>query len=95
MKLTLFCLLISIELDISKEHIMRTVEFVTKADGNIIHIPEKYKEFASKNLKIILMMEDDTEKKRQRKAGSAKGKIVVSDDFEKPLSEEIINRFYQ
>ena len=74
---------------------MYAVEFETVADGKMIHIPDEYQEFESKNLKVILMIDEKDRSRGERKPGSAKGKFFMSDDFEQPLDEEIAKQFYQ
>lgn len=74
---------------------MYAVEFETIADGNVIHIPEEYREFESKIVKVIIMMDPKTSVQKKRIPGTAKGKIVLSDDFEQPLDEETLKLFYQ
>jgi prevent-host-death family protein len=32
---------------------------------------------------------------QNRKAGSAKGKLIISDDFDEPLPEDILKGFYR
>ncbi len=64
---------------------MHAVEFETVADGDIIHIPGKYREFESQNVKVILMMAPKDNSQEKRILGTAKGKILISDDFEQPL----------
>ena len=73
---------------------MYAIEFETKLRGNLISIPEKYKDFVSKHVKVIVMMDKNKENvEKKRVAGSAKGKIKISEDFEKPLDEETISEF--
>ena len=74
---------------------MYAVEFETVVKGKSIPIPEEYPEFDSKNVKVILMMEPKKKSRGKRKPGTAKGKIFVSDDFEKPLDEAVLKLFYQ
>lgn len=64
------------------------VEFETVADGKVIHIPDDYPEFESKNVRVIIMMDSIGIEKKKRIPGTAKGKIVVADDFDQPLDEE-------
>jgi len=43
---------------------------------------------------LIFQSPNNTEKKHKRIIGSAKGKIKMSDDFDAPLPNEILNGFY-
>lgn len=74
---------------------MFAVEFDTVSEGNTIRIPKEYKEFVSKNIRVILMLDEKKITRKQRKPGSAKGKFFMSDDFEQPLDDEIVDQFYQ
>ena len=74
---------------------MYAVEFETATDGKTIQIPEEYPEFESKNVKVIIMIENESSSLGERKPGSAKGKFFMSDDFEEPLDEEFVKQFYQ
>jgi hypothetical protein len=78
---------------------MVAVEFDSVVKGKMIHLPEKYAEFDSRRVKVILMMNPKTPKrlkeKERRIPGSAKGKIFLSDDFELPLDDETQKLFYQ
>jgi ATP-dependent DNA helicase RecG len=71
---------------------MYAVEFETVVDNNCIHIPGKFREFDSQKVKVILMMTPEKRMRGKRKPGTAKGKIIVSDDFEQPLNEEEKNK---
>jgi len=51
---------------------MHAVEFETVADGNVIHIPESYKEFESQNVKVILMIDSKDDNQGKRITGTAK-----------------------
>ena len=74
---------------------MYAVEFETVTDGRVIHIPEEYQEFESKNVKVIVMTDEKDYPQGKRVPGTAKGKFFMSDDFEQPLDEETIKQFYQ
>jgi hypothetical protein len=78
---------------------MVAVEFESVVKGKTIHLPEKYAEFDSRRVKVILMMNPPPPKrlkeKERRIPGSAKGKIFLADDFEQPLDDETIKLFYQ
>jgi hypothetical protein len=63
---------------------MYAVEFETVTNGRVIHIPQEYQDFASRNVKVIIMMDDKTRPLKQRKPGTAKGKIFITDDFDQP-----------
>lgn len=78
---------------------MVAVEFESVVKGKTIRLPEKYANFDSQKVKVILMMKPKALKKskvkEKRIPGSAKGKIFLSDDFEQPLDDEAIKLFYQ
>lgn len=76
---------------------MVAVEFESVVMDKMIYLPERYAEFDSQTVKVILMMNPKTPKKpkEKRMPGSAKGKIFLADDFEKPLDDETIKLFYQ
>ena len=74
---------------------MHTVEFNAVVDGNTIHIPGEYSEFESQKVKVTIMIDGHNKKQGKRKPGTAKGKILVSDDFDQPLDAATTNRFYQ
>jgi len=74
---------------------MYAVEFETVVDGNIIHIPKSYKEFDSQNVKVILMIDSKDSNQGKRIPGTAKGRVIISDDFELPLDKETTELFYQ
>ena len=74
---------------------MYAVEFETVAEGKTINIPDEYAEFDSQNIKVILMMNSQDNSQNRRIPGTAKGMIIMSDDFEQPLDEETAKRFYQ
>lgn len=38
---------------------MHSIEFETDAKGRIIEIPEKYQEFCSKHIKVLLTLEEN------------------------------------
>ncbi len=77
---------------------MVAIEFETIMDGGVIHIPDEYREFESKNVRVTLMMDSkEPEKKvlKKRIPGTAKGKMVLPDDLEQPLDDETTELFYQ
>ena len=78
---------------------MVAIEFESVVKDKTIYLPEKYAEFDSQKVKVILMMNPKTPKKSRKKEkrmpGSTKGKIFLSDDFEQPLDDETIKLFYQ
>jgi hypothetical protein len=76
------------------EVFMYAVEFETVVEDKTIHIPEEFQEFESHNVKVILMMAPEYIPPVKRIPGTAKGKVVVYDDFEQPLDEETVNLFY-
>jgi hypothetical protein len=45
--------------------------------------------------KVIFMMDDKTRPLKQRKPGTAKGKLFIADDFDHPLDDELTDRFYR
>ncbi|MBD3315312.1 MAG: hypothetical protein GF344_05960 [Chitinivibrionales bacterium] len=72
---------------------MHAIEFEADARDRIIEIPEQYKEFSNKHLKIVLMI-DEPQPGESRKPGSAKERVRISDDFENPLPWEEVKDFY-
>ncbi len=74
---------------------MYAVEFETVVKDKAIYIPEKYSSFDAKTVKVILMLETGNRSEKKRVPGTAKGKIFVADDFEKPLDDELAQQFYQ
>jgi hypothetical protein len=78
---------------------MVAIEFESVVKGKTIYLPEKYSDFDSQKVKVILMMNPKPSKKikenGKRIPGSAKGKIFLSDDVEQPLDAETIDLFYQ
>lgn len=73
---------------------MHAIEFEADAKDRTIEIPEQYKEFSNKHLRIIVMMEERTQPAGRRMPGSAKDALKVSDDFEKPLSWEEVKSIH-
>lgn len=70
---------------------MVAIEFESVVKGKTIHLPDKYAEFDSREVKVILMMNPKPPKKiktkEKRIPGTAKGKIFLSDSFEQPLAQ--------
>ncbi len=76
---------------------MQAIKIKQHIDSAILHLPVP-ENIIGKNVEIILLVEsDDTLKNAisERKPGSAKGLITMSDDFEAPLDNEIIEGFYK
>jgi hypothetical protein len=42
---------------------MQAIEFEVESEGRLIKIPEEYAEFASRHLKVVLLMDDIQQKK--------------------------------
>ena len=42
---------------------MQAIEFEVESEGRLIKIPEEYAEFASRHLKVVLLVEDVEQKK--------------------------------
>ena len=76
---------------------MQPIKIKKHIDSEILHLPIP-ENIIGKNVEIIVLVEsDDTLKNTtsERKPGSAKGLITMSDDFEVPLDNEIIEAFYK
>lgn len=76
---------------------MQAIKIRQHIDSAILHLPVP-ESMIGKNVEIIVLIEsDDTyqTEKSERKPGSAKGLMTMSDDFEAPLDDEIIESFYR
>ncbi len=60
---------------------MQAIEFEVESEGRLIKIPEQYAEFASRHLKVVLLM-DDVEQKKVKSSGGSK---VLPKAFLNPL----------
>ena len=67
-------------------------------ESEVLNLPIP-KELIGKEAEIIVLVESNDLPERiskpDRKPGSAKGMIWMSDDFEKPLDEEVSAEFYK
>ena len=76
---------------------MRAIKIRQHIDSAILHLPIP-ENIIGKNVEIIVLVEsDDTLKNTisERKPGSAKGLITMSDDFQAPLDNVITESFYK
>lgn len=74
---------------------MEAIKIKTRLESETIRSPELRK-LIGKRVEIIILEETEpstTLPKRQ--PGSAKGEITVTNDFEKPLPDEIVQEFYR
>ncbi len=74
---------------------MEAIKIKTRLESDTIRSPELRK-LIGKRVEIIIL--EDTEPNTalpKRQPGSAKGEIAVANDFEKPLSSEIVQEFYK
>lgn len=70
---------------------MYAVEFEADLQGNVLRIPDRFKEIANKHVRVAVMT-DDTQMGSARKPGTAKGQVRSMPGFEDPLSvEEFVN----
>ena len=72
---------------------MEAVRIRTRLESESIFIPA-LKPVIGRNVEIIVLIEPTEKQARKRVPGSAIGKIRMADDFEAPLSEDIIQEFY-
>ncbi len=72
---------------------MEAVRIRTRLDSESIVIPD-LKPVIGRNVEIIVLIEPSEKHSGKRIPGSAVGKIQMADDFEAPLSEDIIQEFY-
>jgi len=75
---------------------MQAIKIKKHIDSEILYLPVS-SDIIGKNVEIIILVEPDeiADKKSRRKPGSAKGMITMSDDFEAPLDDKIIEEFYK
>ena len=74
---------------------MYTVEFETIVKDKTISIPDEHNEFELQNVKVIVTMANHNNFLEERKPGTAKGRFIMADDFERPLDEETLELFYK
>jgi len=74
---------------------MYAVEFETVTDGKTIQIPDEYCIFDPQNIRVILLMDQKKTNREDRIPGTAKGRLIVSEDFDEPLDEETLGLFYK
>lgn len=72
---------------------MFAFEFETDTKDRVIEIPEQFRELANRHVRIIVMV-DESQLGKPRMPGSAKGRINVADDFDKPLIWNEVQGFY-
>ena len=77
---------------------MEAIKIKKHIDSEILNLPVP-KTMVGKNVEIIVLVEsDDTQEsqpKKKRQPGSAKGLIWMADDFEKPLDDSMLAEFYK
>mgnify|MGYP005850241143 CR=1 FL=1 len=74
---------------------MEAIKIKTRLESETIRSPELRK-LIGKRVEIIILEETEPDATLPRRLpGSAKGEIEVTDDFEKPLPNEIIQEFYR
>lgn len=66
---------------------MEALEFQAVIHGGVIDIPKQYQHLTHGKAKVVVYLEDQVKNKSSRKAGSAKGKVFLSEDFEEPLED--------
>lgn len=72
---------------------MEAIKIKTRLESETIRSPELRK-LIGKRVEIIILEETEPDTALpKRQPGSAKGEIAVTDDFEKPLSSEIVQEF--
>ncbi|MBF0121236.1 MAG: hypothetical protein HQK79_20575 [Desulfobacterales bacterium] len=78
---------------------MQAIKVSKFLDSETINIPE-IKTIIGKHVEIIILFEPQSSENgyhihKQRKPGSAKGLIKISDDFHEPLNDEMLEEFYK
>jgi len=78
---------------------MMATRIKQRLESDVVRLPD-VGPLIGKNVEIIVLEDTQTEQPaepgpRRRVAGSAKGLIWVSDDFDAPLPDDIINEFYR
>ncbi len=74
---------------------MEAIKIKTRLESDTIRSPELRK-LIGKRVEIIILEETEPNTALpKRQPGSAKGEIAVANDFEKPLSSEIVQEFYK
>ncbi len=77
---------------------MEAIRIKQRIESEILHFPF-FKNFIGKDVEIIVLIEADKNegmtKITKRVPGRAKGLITMSDDFNAPLPDEIIEEFYK
>ncbi|MBF0099875.1 MAG: hypothetical protein HQK77_03115 [Desulfobacterales bacterium] len=76
---------------------MQAIKINKLLDSETIRIPE-LKAIIGKQVEIIILVEPQSTEDRyfaKRMPGSAKGKIKISDDFNEPLDDQMIEEFYK
>jgi len=78
---------------------MNATRIRRRLDSDVVRLPG-VEDLIGKDVEIIVM--EDTSappsanaELRKRIRGSAKGKVWISPDFDKPLPDEVINGFYR
>jgi hypothetical protein len=72
---------------------MEAVRIRTRLESESIFLPD-LKPVIGRKVEIIVLIEPFEKYAHKRVPGSAIGKIQMADDFEAPLSEDIIQEFY-
>lgn len=74
---------------------MEAIKIKTRLESETIRSPELRK-LIGKRVEIIILEEPEPNMALpKRQPGSAKGEITITNDFEKPLPNEIVQEFYR
>jgi hypothetical protein len=72
---------------------MEAIKIKTRINSETIRLPELRKLMGKRVEVIVLEETEPNEATPKRQPGSAKGEISITDDFEKPLPSDFIQKF--
>ncbi len=80
---------------------MKAIKITKKLSSEFVRFPELKGEIG-KNVEFIVLIDQSEEQNQRtdskaacRTPGSARGLIEIADDFEKPLSDDMLEEFYK
>ncbi len=72
---------------------MYAIEFEADLEGNILHVPDRFKELTNKHVRVVMMTESVEKPIVRSGFGIAKGQVKSKPGFEEPLNEDELKEF--